>query len=622
MIGVSTVRRRVEGAALPIRLPLSLAVLGVAIALPLNLAEANQGETAEGPVAMDEAEVAGAIPGSLAGFYLAARHATLNKDISAAAGFYARALEQDPDNPELLDRSVLLNVASGNVGRAAELAESLLAVEPGDQVALITLAASQLRDGDTEAAKATLEDLASLGRPLQELIAGLLTAWAMALEGDSAQAISMLDDLDGPPWFETFTRRHAGLIADQAKLSQIAVDRLALSYERDPAALRVMDAYARALARSGDTERARSVLDRFERLIGGNESFTRALRAEIESGEVAPQVATPREGAAEVLYDIGTAVGTDGGNDTFAASLLQLSLHLAPGGYFPAMALGNVFEAMRQHEAAIEIYRAIPADAPLLRDARVQEALNLNILERHEEAIAILKELVEEDPTDVGTAVALGNVYRSQQMFEEAAEVYDATIRTLGDVPPAYWTLYYYRGIAYERTDRWELAEADFRRALEMEPEQPLVLNYLGYSWIDRGENLDEAVDMVRRAVAARPDDGYIVDSLGWAYYRLGRFEEAVEELERAVTLRPLDPVINDHLGDAYWKVGRRLEATFQWSHALENEPEPELAEVIREKLAHGLDAVERDRTPGQAEAVATEERDAAAAEGAAPATR
>jgi tetratricopeptide (TPR) repeat protein len=242
----------------------------------------------------------------------------------------------------------------------------------------------------------------------------------------------------------------------------------------------------------------------------------------------------------------------------------------------------------------------------------VQEALNLNALDRHQEAIALLSDLVEEDRSDIATSVALGNVYRSQRMFEEAGEVYDSAINVLGDVPPAYWTLYYYRGIAHERTGEWTKAEADFRKALEMEPEQPLVLNYLGYSWIDRGENLEEALDMVRRAVRARPDDGYIIDSLGWAYYRLGRYEDAVRELERAVTLRPLDPVINDHLGDAYWKVDRKLEAMFQWSHALENDPEEDLRGKIEAKLAGGLDAVD------QPAALTTE---AAGSDEAAPAT-
>src|SRR5690606_33991930 len=146
---------------------------------------------------------------------------------------------------------------------------------------------------------------------------------------------------------------------------------------------------------------------------------------------------------------------------------------------------------------------------------------------------------------------------------------------------PHQWTLFYFRGIAYERAKQWDKAEADLLQALALFPEQPHVLNYLGYSWVDQGMHLDEAMDMIARAVELRPNDGYIVDSLGWAHYRLGNYEEAVRELERAVELRPEDPVINDHLGDAYWKVGRRLEARFQWAHARDLDPEPDALEEI-----------------------------------------
>ena len=580
---------------MPNHFAFSLAIAGAITVVASPSARAIEAERQLAPLGVDKAVIAAPADDSLAGYYLAARHASVNKDLSAAAGFFARALEKDPDNARLLDRATLLSVASGNVTKAAELATDLLAIRPRDQVALITRAVASLRNGDTEAAQATLDELSALGRPLQELIAGLLKAWSVAMEGDPAKAVSMLDDLEGPSWYQAFTKRHAGLIAEGAGLSSIARDRLSLAYERDPGALKVMDAYARTLARAGDTERALKVVERFEDRIGGNQSLTRALRDAIGQGEVAPQVATPREGAAEVLHDIATAIGTDGSNQTFTASLLQLSLHLAPDTYLAAMTLGSVLESMEQHEAAIAVYRAIDRDSALLRNAQVQEALNLSILERYDEAIAILKELVANDPSDVGTAVALGNVYRNQEMFEEAEQVYSAAIEALDGVPPAYWTLYYYRGIAYERTDRWDRAEADFKTALELEPEQPLVLNYLGYSWIDRGENLDEAIEMVRRAVEQRPEDGYIVDSLGWAYYRLNAFDKAVTELERAVELKPRDPVINDHLGDAYWRVGRKLEATFQWSHALSNDPEDDRAEDIKAKLESGLDAVERD---------------------------
>jgi tetratricopeptide (TPR) repeat protein len=252
---------------------------------------------------------------------------------------------------------------------------------------------------------------------------------------------------------------------------------------------------------------------------------------------------------------------------------------------------------MEQHEAAIEAYRRVPESSPLHVKATVQTALNLNVLDRVDDAIALLRPVVDADPGNLETTVALGNILRSRRRFEEAAEVYSQGLEAV-DVPDAWWSIYYYRGIAYEQTDRWPLAEADFKRALEMYPDQPLVLNYLGYSWIDRGEHLDEAIEMVREAVEHRPEDGYIVDSLGWAYYKLGEYEKAVEHLERAVSLRPDDPVINDHLGDAYWKVGRRLEAMFQWSHARDLDPEPEELEKILAKLENGLPADEDSGSP------------------------
>src|SRR5213078_2154909 len=146
-----------------------------------------------------------------------------------------------------------------------------------------------------------------------------------------------------------------------------------------------------------------------------------------------------------------------------------------------------------------------------------------------------------------------------------------------------------FRGICNERSKQWASAEGDFKRALELSPEQAHVLNYLGYSWIDQGVNLDEGMRMIRRAVEQRPDDGYIVDSLGWAYYRIHNYDEAVKQLERAVELKPEDPTINDHLGDAYWRVGRVLEARFQWSHARDLKPESEDLAKIESKLKSGL---------------------------------
>ncbi|MBA4335846.1 MAG: hypothetical protein C0420_13450, partial [Methylobacterium sp.] len=254
-----------------------------------------------------------------------------------------------------------------------------------------------------------------------------------------------------------------------------------------------------------------------------------------------------------------------------------------------------ILERARQPEDAVAVYEKMPDSSPLRPNAEIQAGLALENLGRPEEAVKHLNALIAERPDDIDALSALGNVYRSRKMFEEAAATYDKAIGKLASPGRANWDLFYFRGIARERIKRWSEAEADLRKALELLPEplgreRALVLNYLGYSLVDQNLKLDEALGMLRRAVELRPRDGYIIDSLGWAYYRLGRYTEALRELERAVELRPSDPVINDHLGDVYWKVGRRLEAGFQWNHARDLNPEPEDLVKIKRKIERGLE--------------------------------
>jgi Flp pilus assembly protein TadD len=231
----------------------------------------------------------------------------------------------------------------------------------------------------------------------------------------------------------------------------------------------------------------------------------------------------------------------------------------------------------------------VPANSLLKRNAQIQMATNLDVIERSEEGIKILKGLTEENPKDIEAIMALGNIERGRKKFEDCAKTYSQGL----DASPAgdknNWLLYYFRGICYERSKQWSSAEKDLKKALELQPEQPHVLNYLGYSWVDQGINLTEAMAMIKRAVDQRPDDGYIVDSLGWAYYRIADYENSVKTMERAIDLKPEDPTINDHLGDAYWRVGRKLEAQFQWAHARDLKPDPEELPKIEAKLRDGL---------------------------------
>jgi Flp pilus assembly protein TadD len=238
---------------------------------------------------------------------------------------------------------------------------------------------------------------------------------------------------------------------------------------------------------------------------------------------------------------------------------------------------------------AIKVYERVPASSPLHRNAAIQMAANLDSLDRADEAKKHLRALIAEHPDDMEAIMALGNVLRGHKEFGACAEDYSKGIAQLTNPTKPNWVIFYFRGICYERSKQWPKAEADLEKALQLFPEQPHVLNYLGYSWIDQGTRLDEGMAMIKRAVAQRPDDGYIVDSLGWAYYRIGNYEEAMKQLERAIELKPEDPTINDHLGDAYWRVGRVLEAGFQWAHARDLKPDAEDLPKILEKLKSGL---------------------------------
>jgi tetratricopeptide (TPR) repeat protein len=313
----------------------------------------------------------------------------------------------------------------------------------------------------------------------------------------------------------------------------------------------------------------------------------------LKKGESLPLlVDTAQAGAAEVLYGLGAALGRREEELSLAnrgLAYLQLALHLEPQQVLALLSIADLHEAMKNPAAAIKVYERIPEDSVLKRNADIQLALDLDALERTDDAKKQLEKLISNRPDDLEAVLALGNILRDRKQYAECAEVYGKAIALIPKPERANWTIFYFRGICYERAKQWPKAEADLKKALELFPDQPHVLNYLGYSWVDQGVNLDEGMRMVKRSVEQRPDDGYIVDSLGWAYERIGNYEEAVKHLERAVELKPMDPTINDHLGDVYWKVGRRLEARFQWTHARDLKPDRSELEKIEQKLKVGL---------------------------------
>lgn len=530
---------------------------------------------------------------SFSGAYLAAHIAQADNDLDSAIAYYKQALAFSPDDAALQQNLMLSLIAQGRFEESLPYADKLKETPDVERFSRLALAVDSFRKKDFTKAEYWLK--LSLESDLDRLIAGIMTGWAKEGAGEGEEAMAHVDKLEGPEWFDLFKSCHRALIADAAGLTDKAdaaysstVQNVAAGGAAPETWLRCAQSYAGFLARKGEKEKALSILDQAETFAPGKIEIL-ALRDKITKGEkVEPLVAGPSEGAAEILLDLATVLNR-GGGEAFVRLYLEYALALTPNNDAALIQLASVAEQLKDSEKAIDLYRRIPESSPLKEVSELQLGLNLADLDKKDEAVTHLKALVEARPDDMRGYLALGGVYSSKEDFRSAADLYDKAVSILKTPKPADWNVFYQRGIAYERLKEWPKAEPNFRKALELNPDQPQVMNYLGYSWVDRGMNLQEGLEMIQKAVDLRPSDGYIVDSLGWAYYQLGKYEDSVREMERAVSLKPEDPVLNDHLGDAYWRVGRKLEATFQWAHARDMKPEPELLESVQQKLLKGL---------------------------------
>ncbi|GLQ77925.1 hypothetical protein GCM10007881_14410 [Mesorhizobium huakuii] len=534
---------------------------------------------------------------SFSGAYLAARIAEGDNDLDSAIAYYKQALAFDPSDTGLQQSLMLSLIAQGRFDESLVYADKLKEVPDVERFSRLALAVDSFHKKDFTKAQYWLK--LSLESDLDRLISGVMSGWAEQGAGHAVDAMASIDKLQGPDWFGLFKSFHRALVADASNMPEKA-EAIYAATMQDTAAggaapetwMRNAQAYASFLARKGDKAKAISVLDQAEAFSPGKLEIV-ALRDRISKGDkIAPFVSGPSDGASEILLDLATALNR-GGGEPFVRLYLQYALALRPDSDAALVQLAAVAEQLKDGEGAIALYRRIPDSSPLKELSDLQLGLNLADLDRHDEAITHLKAFVEAHPNDMRAYLALGGVYSSKDDFRSAANLYDKAVEVLKTPTAANWNIFYQRGIAYERLKEWPKAEPNFRKALELQPDQPQVLNYLGYSWVDMNTNLKEGLAMIQKAVDLRPSDGYIVDSLGWAYFRLGRFDDAVREMERAVSLKPEDPVLNDHLGDAYWRVGRKLEATFQWNQARDLKPDPDVLATLQQKLMKGLPPIE-----------------------------
>lgn len=542
--------------------------------------------------------VAGA--SSLSGAYLAAMQADFRDDFVEAADFYDRALALDPENVGLMINAVVVRVAMGDVAGARPIADRLEAADPGNQIASLVRLADALAAGDFAAAQ-TLLDSAS-EEAVNPLLGGLLSGWIEVGLEDFPAATARFDGMTGNDAVAAYGRYHKALaLAFAGDFVQAA--EIFGGDENGPLHLNrtAIVAHAQVLAQIGREADAVALLD--EALAGGvPDAPIIALRDRLAAGEEVPfdQITGPRDGAAEAFLTLADALNGDG-SERVALIHARLAAHIEPGLAEADLLAADILEGEEQYVLASAALSEVPADSPWYVTAQIRLADTERAAGDPEAGIATLTALAAGNADRVEVDSALGDALRMAERFPEAAEAYGKAIDKIGPPREAHWVLFYTRGIANERAGDWPAAEADFRKALELRPGQPLVLNYLGYSMVEKKEGLDEALGMIEQAVRAQPDDGYITDSLGWVYYRLGRYDDAVGPMLRAVELTPDDPVINDHLGDVLWMVGRKREAEFQWRRALSFGPADDLdMDRIRKKLDVGLDQVLADEPASQ----------------------
>jgi tetratricopeptide (TPR) repeat protein len=434
------------------------------------------------------------------------------------------------------------------------------------------------------------------------LTSSLARGWTALAAGDSEKALSLLKKPKQAEGAQFYLNYHEALVADVAGKKKEADAAYERSFKQNGRMLRTALAYARHAAHDGNDKLAGTILDGLtDPAQDEPHALVRALRTEVESGKSVPlMIKTPQEGMAEVFYGLGELLANEGGVG-MGILYLQMALYLQPDHAFALVSLANAYESAHRYEDAIAAYDRVPKDTPLQSEIEIRKAFDLNSLDRVDEAKAILDKLAAENPNDLKTLDALGSIMRVRKRYAEAVDYYTRALALVKKPAKRHWSLFYSRGTCYERLKDWPPAEADLQKALKLYPDQPMVLNYLGYSWVDQNHHLKEGMALIEKAVALKPDDGYIVDSLGWAHFKLGNYKEAVRFLERAVELKPEDPVLNDHLGDALWNVGREREARFQWDQALTLDPEPDQVERIKKKLTEGLPPNVQAHSPREA---------------------
>ena len=544
---------------------------------------------------------------STIGDYLAARLAAKTNDLTTAAESFSEAQSQSPGAIALTRDAFFYQVVSGDVAASLPYAEQLVKNETSvdDGLSSMVLTANAIKQNEFVKAKNLLA--AKEVAPYLEATANVLNSWAIAgIEGPQAAVTAMRENApeDG---YKGFYPLHQALMLDQTDLKDATKESFQLAMMAFGGSVEAT-AYGAFLERQGDMQAAKEFYELLNDKPGPSQIPARAGLARLETGIPSQAFAntSPSRGAAIAFYGLANgmlqqivnqrAAAEEAGfrvrepNYNMPLAMVQVALYLDPAFEDARRLTGSILNVYGDNERAAAVLSAIGPSSPYYEQSRIEIAGALNALGETEKAISSLEETARNIDGGYEAQLALSSLFASQGKHEDTVKVMDKLILSLPEnIGADGWRYYLSRAASLLELDEWSRAEADMKKALELAPEEATVLNYLGYSWVERGENLDEAFELIEKAVSLEPSSGANIDSLGWAHYQRGNYDEAVGHLEQAASLAPDDPTITDHLGDVYWRLGRLIEAKYQWSRVLELEPDSELILQVQEKLENGL---------------------------------
>jgi len=540
------------------------------------------------------------------GPYLSARYAVAERDYGKAAKLFQKVLKRHPDSATILGRAFMNALHAGRRQETLSLANRIVGTHESAGVSRFVIAANAIETGQYDDVFLLIEAPRNADAESEDFGNGILLepfvlAWAYAGKGDVESALAQLTPLaeePGAAFFNGLALYHMALIQSQLGVAG-ADDNFVRALDLFGGSVRMARAYAHHIAVNQSVSDAITFLDNFGERYDIKRLADEEKKALLRSKSPGLLIKTPIEGVTEAVYLASASLAAE---RAFGPALLYLNLTLfCDDDHAVALMMLAELENFRDnYQAALDAFLRVPEQSEHYVEARVKAAYVLADMKRQDGAIRLLDQTVQQNKgrdnqtiSETELLLAKAGMLRNNEQFAPALEIYNqllARAEKSSQSPRAYWSLYYMRGMSLERLGRWEEAEADLLKALDLNPGSALVMNYLGYSWVDQGMHLNEGRQLIEQAVELRPRDGFIVDSLGWVLYKMGEYDDAAQILARAVSLEPGDPTIADHYGDALWRADRKIEAQFQWRHALELDPTDELRAKLQLKLSMGLD--------------------------------